>query len=142
MCICRQCAQNAHRLKLVAGKHSLRIAARTRCCRATPNRKQCVGVLKRSGLAERNFTAGFAAILGPRSGRFSRKLLNPPVPDKRGLLCCCTAFELWLRKYTSWNGQVATFERGCSSLNCTTTFVLAFKPGLRRSTREAPRWWL
>ena len=44
----RAVRQNAHRLKLVGGKHSLRIAARLRHCKSKPVQKEACYVWRRS----------------------------------------------------------------------------------------------
>ena len=69
MCDCQQCAENAHRPKLVTGKRGLRVAARILA--TTSSRKQLLGVLKPSGPIERNGSVrrkireSFANVDGP-----------------------------------------------------------------------------
>ena len=58
----RQCAQNAHRLKLVGGKPDLQMAARIRRCKNHPPLQKAAWSLKLSGLLERNFPAGFSVM--------------------------------------------------------------------------------
>ena len=69
MCICRQCAQNAHRPKLLG-------EARPEGCpaKATPSRNQPVGVLKLVGCS---FPAAYSRMLGVRSAKVSRKMNLP-----------------------------------------------------------------
>ena len=77
---------------MVGGKRGLRIAANKYvAAKATPSRKQLVGVLKFSGPIKRNLTVPHSlmfSILGVRSAKVSRKLManGPPLecPDMGG----------------------------------------------------------
>ena len=77
MRVCRQRAQNAHRLKLVGGQRGLRVTTRIRRCKTAARRMQLVRVLKLSGPAEPNFPAGFSVLFGV-CAKTSRKSMDLP----------------------------------------------------------------
>ena len=112
MRICRQCAQNARRLKVGRRK------AQPEDCRK--NSLQLVGVSILSGPVESNFPAGFSVTLRARSANISRKSVDPS--------CAALRRSSWLRKRAFATLEImevkSDFRAGAAEFTSCTAFVL------------------